>query len=284
MRHAVGVAVHRRTWAGAAAGVVAGGTAGLLGVSLFAGSAPACALTPEAPTRGRASYYEITSGGGNCGYPAPPDDGLYVALGPAEYAGAHACGSHLRVTGPLGSVRVKVVDSCPGCARGELDLSRKAFARVAPLKKGLADISYQRVPDPPVPPLSFMVRKGSSAHWLSLSVLDHGNPLARVRARAPGRSWRTLVHTDYNAWQVPGGLGPGPFTVEVTDERGHRATATGIRLAIGVVQPTRVRLYPRESSASGRPAPSPADTSPAPADPPRRTASSGAPAPHVRSC
>lgn len=276
MRHPVGVAVNRRLWTGAAVGSAVGALAAALALSLFSKAAPACAL---APSQGRASHYEIQSGGGNCGYDRPPADDLYVALGPAEYAGAAACGGYLRVEGPHGSVRVKVVDQCPACKPGELDLSERAFARLAPLGRGLVPITYGRVTDPPMPPMSFTVRKGSSAYWLSLSVLDHGNPLTRVRAKAPGRPWQTLVHTGYNAWQATRGLGPGPFTVEVADDRGHRATASGIRLAIGALQPTRVRLYgaapPKpsrpatpepETSPTGRPAqtPPPAEAAPPP--------------------
>ena len=123
---------------------------------------------------------------GNCSYPSPPAGQLYVALSPAEYGAAAACGSYLQVTGPDGSVTVEVVDQCPECQAGHIDLSEQAFARIAPLNAGLVPVSYHTVADPPLPaPLSMLVKTGSSAYYLALLPINNGNPLAS-RRRPPG--------------------------------------------------------------------------------------------------
>ncbi|GGK86103.1 hypothetical protein Ppa06_46910 [Planomonospora parontospora subsp. parontospora] len=194
--------------------------------------------------RGKATFYELRSGGGNCSYPSPPADGLYVALSPREYAAAASCGGYLDVTGPKGSVRVKVVDQCPECPAGHIDLSRRAFTRVAGSGRGTARVAYRPVRDPRIGrPLSFRVKEGSSRWWLAVLVIDHGNPLASVEVKAAGGAWRRLARADHNHWIAASGAGRGPFAVRVTDTRGHRATAGRVRLAPAVVQRTAAKLY-----------------------------------------
>lgn len=125
------------TVAAASAGAVVVLVALAVGVSQ-ATAAPACAsvMTMGAQagggTSGEATHYELAAGGmGNCSYPSPPAGQLYVALPPAEYGAAAACGSYLQVTGPDGSVTVEVVDQCPECQAGHIDLSEQAFAKIA---------------------------------------------------------------------------------------------------------------------------------------------------------
>ncbi|GAA3211899.1 expansin EXLX1 family cellulose-binding protein [Actinocorallia longicatena] len=253
-------------------GSVAGAAVALLAVAAFTRPTPACALSPSlelvpvkgrsipSPSTGWATHYAAS--GGNCTYPALPADRYVAALSPAEYRGAAACGTYLDLRGPHGTVRVEVVDQCVKCKPGELDLSDEAFARLAPMKSGRVPITYTPVTDPAVPPLAVRVRGGSNPYWLSLLVMNHGNALAGVRARAKGRPWTSLRLSTYNAWQAPEGLGPGPFTVEVTDVRGHKATVRGIRLVIDLVQKTEVSLYRRGGTPPAAPTPQsgPAET------------------------
>jgi expansin (peptidoglycan-binding protein) len=111
---------------------------------IMPGAASATAVTGVAAgarTSGEATHYELAAGGmGNCSYPSPSAGQLYVALSPPEYAAA-ACGSYLQVTGPDGSVTVEVIDQCPECQAGHIDLSEQAFARIAPLNAGLVPVS-----------------------------------------------------------------------------------------------------------------------------------------------
>lgn len=202
------------------------------------------AIAAARPVAGKATHYQLTSGGGNCSYPRPPASGLYVALSPAEYAKGAACGSYLKVTGPSGSVRVQVVDQCPECPAGHVDLSRTAFARIADPARGMVNVTYTRVRDPrPTRPLAFRVKEGSSRWWLAVLVGGHGNRLTSVEVRAPGGGWRRLARADYNYWIAEQGMGPGPFTIRVRDDRRHRATVSGVRLKPGVVQRSTTRLY-----------------------------------------
>ena len=245
------------TVAAASAGAVVVLVALAVGISQ-ATAAPACAsvLTAGAgtgaQTSGEATHYELAAGGmGNCSYPSPPAGQLYVALSPAEYGAATACGSYLQVTGPDGSVTAEVVDQCPECQAGHIDLSEQAFARIAPLNAGLVPVSYHTVADPPLPaPLSLLVKAGSSAYYLALLPINNGNPLASVAVRQGSGGWQELTRTTYGYWLASSGAGPGPFTVRLTDSLGHQATANAITISPGVVQATGTSMYGAAASVA----------------------------------
>jgi expansin len=234
----------------------------------------ACAAVLSAAAAGGTSAQTAThyvlQGLPNCSYPSPPADGLFVALPPAEYGSAAACGGYLQVNGPDGSVRVKVIDQCPDCASGHVDLSEAAFAKLAPLSAGLINVTYAYLSDPPPPgPVSIEVKQGSSQYWLALLADNTGNPLASVQVETPS-GWLSLARASYNYWIAQSGSGPGPFTVRLTDTQGHQATVSGITLSPGAVQPTGTWMY------GGGSDPAPATAAPASS---QGTASSAAPPP-----
>ena len=161
-------------------------------------------------TAGTGTHYVLT-GTGNCSYRTPPADGLFVALSPAEYHGAAACGGYVEVSGPQGSVRAEVIDQCPPCAAGHIDLSEAAFARIAPLSAGLVSVTYRAVADPALPaPVALRVKEGSSRYWLALLAMNTGNPLASVQVESAAGGWRDLVRADYNYWIASSGGGGRP--------------------------------------------------------------------------
>jgi expansin (peptidoglycan-binding protein) len=210
-------------------------------------------LATGAQVSGTATHYVLPAAGGNCSYPAPPADGLFVALSPAEYDGAAACGSYLEVTGPGGSVRAEVIDQCPPCQAGHIDLSETAFAKLAPLVAGLINVTYRLIADPALPgPVSLRVKEGSSAYWLALLPMNTGNPVASVDVRSASRGWQELVRADYNYWIAASGMGAGPFTVLITDTLGHHVTLTGIGLDPGAVQTTGLDMYGTANSVPSK--------------------------------
>jgi expansin (peptidoglycan-binding protein) len=198
----------------------------------------------QSQTSGQATHYVLRPGNGNCSYPAANTDQMYAALSPAEYGSAAACGSYLEVTGPDRSVTVEVVDQCPECRPGHIDLSEQAFARIAQLSAGLVPVTYHTIIDPPLPaPLSLRVKEGSSPYWLALLPIGSGNPITSVRVSSASHGWHDLARASYNYWLAPSGMGAGPFTVQLTDAVGHQATVAGISLTPGVVQGTGRWMY-----------------------------------------
>lgn len=181
--------------------------------------------------------------GGDCSLGGALLGDLVAAVSAEEYAGSAACGAYLDVTGPGGTVRVQVVDECASCAPGELDLSRPAFARVAGGDLGIARVSYHTVHNPEVPrPVAFRLKQGSSAQWLAIQAIDHGNPLQRLEVLRDGR-WLALSRDFDNYWVAAHGIGTGPYTVRITDVYGQQVIASGIRLAPRGLQRTTRRLY-----------------------------------------
>lgn len=199
---------------------------------------------PEGPShRGRATHYDLT-GSGNCmfpGYPGP--DTLFVALNAADYGTADLCGAHLAVQGNRGSVTVKVIDQCPECPPGALDLSPQAFARITG-DAGVTDVLWQVVSGPAWPAVSLRMKEGSSQWWVGILAVDHRNPVRSLEAQVGGR-WMALERQEYNYFLAPHGLGPGPFTVRLTDVYGEQLVAGGIGPLPGRSFPTGLQFAAR---------------------------------------
>ena len=251
------------------AGLAAVALAVMVGIGQLTGGQAACttsalslsALTaPAGSVSGIATHY-VLEGLPNCSYPTPPSNGLFVALSPSEYDSAAACGGYITVTGPnRTSVTVQVIDQCPECATGHIDLSEPAFAELAPLGAGLINVSYQYLADPPLPgPITMEVKQGSSQYWLALLAGNTGNPLASVQVQTASGGWINLARASYNYWIAQSGAGSGPFTVRLTDTDGHTVTVRDVALNPGAVQSTGIYMY---GAGSTQPAPSSAAPTP----------------------
>ena len=261
----------------AAGGAVA--FAAVIGAALLLqNSGTACAAPPSTSAKsGKATFYDLGGGTGNCSFPSSPADDLFVALGPDQYSAGAACGTYLDVTGPKGKVRVKVTDSCPECAAGHLDLSRTAFKKIGNEVAGIIPITYKTVTGVTTPgPISVRVKEGSSRYWLAVLIDNHGNQLKSVTVNG-----KTTHREDYNYWVIDAGAGSGPFKIKISDVYGHSVTATGVKLSPGVTQKTSARLVgggvssavSSSAKASKKKAATPSAAAPAP------TVSSAAPSP-----
>lgn len=268
VRQHLAVLTGRRWVLVGAAALLAAVTTAVL--TLRSGPSPACAAPPTGSTvhRGKATFYDSKGAGGNCSFVSAPADRMYVALGPSEYSAGAGCGGYLDVTGPKGKVRVMIMDQCPECPPGHLDLSKEAFAKIAKPVDGVVSISYKAATNPTLPgPLSFRIKEGASRYWFAALVINHGNPLRSVEVRS-GSTWRATERAEYNYWIYESGLGPGPYTIRITDVYGQRVTATGIKMAPEQVQETSVRLY-GAGAAAPRTTPSPKASTASPAAKPK---------------
>lgn len=190
---------------------------------------------------GHATYYDLT-GPGSCSFDRPREspDRMVAAVSGADYAHAAWCGACLAVAGPLGDVVVRVVDQCPGCRHGDLDLSREAFAQIAPLSAGRTKVTWHEVPCPVTGPVVYQVKPGSTASWTAIQLRNHRHRIARLEARDAHGVYHAIARTDDNYFVVPGGLGPGPYALRVSDVHGHAledgAIALGPAAQPGVAQ------------------------------------------------
>jgi len=211
---------------GADGGMVDTGGGMDAGVAGDAGPPMACAM-PEMHS-GEATYYDFADGSGNCSFPATPDDLMVGAMNQTDYAGSAACGTCARVTGPEGTINIRIVDRCPECAPGDIDLSPSAFEQLAAVSLGRVPIAWAYESCEVSGPLIYHFKDGSSQWWTAVQVRNHRNGIARFEYQAGDGSFVEVARENYNFFVEPAGMGVGPLTFRVTDVFGNVVTDTGI--------------------------------------------------------
>ena len=198
------------------------------------GSGATCTGTPTTG-EGEATYYDA-DGTGNCSFPKDPTF-LVAAMNTADYGTAAYCGACVEVTGPQGKVVVRIVDRCPGCAKGDLDLSQTAFKAIAPLSAGRIDIAWREVPCDVSGDVSYELKDGSSPYYVALQVRNARYRITQLEVAAAGSgAYETVDRVIYNYFVAASGLGPGPFDIRTTDARGHVIVDENVALGDGVVR------------------------------------------------
>lgn len=217
----------------------------VLGVAALSGCA-SCAsgdddgeLSPEpcrndvGPFSGEGTYYDA-DGSGNCSFEASPDDLMVAAMNATDYDHAAWCGSCVAVSGPNGEVTVRIVDQCPGCAEGDLDLSREAFAKIAALSAGRVPITWRPVPCNVSGPIAYHFKDGSNAYWTAIQIRNHRYAISSLEARDEQGTYTKIDRADYNYFVASKGLGTGPYTFRVTDTRANVVEDSAIALGDSV--------------------------------------------------
>jgi len=99
---------------------------------------------------GEGTFYDGVQGSsdGNCSLPVAADEFMHCALNTIDYQNSNACGACIEVTGSLGKTIVKVVDRCPECKPGDVDLTQQAFSKIANPIDGRVPITWKFVPCP----------------------------------------------------------------------------------------------------------------------------------------
>jgi expansin len=170
---------------------------------------------------GLITYYVEADGRGNCGFDATPKDLDVAALVKSEWDGSAVCGACAEVEGPLGTVRVRIVDSCPDCETpGHLDLSPSAFDKVARRGDGRVMVRWRFVSCPVSGPIRYRTKEGSSRWWSAIQVRNHHVPIRKLEWLEHG-AWVEVRRQDYNYFVEPSGMGTGPQKVRVTSWDGQ---------------------------------------------------------------
>ncbi len=178
---------------------------------------------------GESTYY-YADGSGNCGFPASPDDLMVAALSTPDYDYAALCGSYIKVSGPKGDVVVRVVDRCPGCSEGHVDLSQEAFEQIADLSQGRVNVEWQQVSPPLQEPIAYHFMGSSSPWWMAIQLRNIRNPVAKFEYLDDDGSFVEVERVMWNYFVVYGGLGNGPYTFRVTDVFGRTITDVDVPL------------------------------------------------------
>ncbi|KAL7749425.1 hypothetical protein RI367_005296 [Sorochytrium milnesiophthora] len=112
---------------------------------------PQLQVPPAEPAfGGDGTWYNPSVGTGACGW-FNADTELVAAMNAPQYGSygnpndSAVCGKCAHVCGPNGCVTVKIVDRCPPCIQGSLDLSPAAFASIADPTLGRIHINWNFV-------------------------------------------------------------------------------------------------------------------------------------------
>lgn len=182
--------------------------------------------------QGIATYYDAT-GAGACSFDPSPNDLMVSAINAEEYNNAATCGAFVEVSGPSGTVTVRIVDLCPECLAGHLDLSREAFAKIANPVLGRVPISWRVISPAINGPIAYYFKEGSNPWWTAVQIRNHRNPIAKFEYWT-GSQWVTVPRVDYNFFvQTNPGMGAGPYTFRVTDMYSNTLTDSGIPFSEG---------------------------------------------------
>lgn len=163
---------------------------------------------------GEATFYRAT-GEGNCSFDRS-DDLMVAAINNRDYANAALCGAYLKVSGPRGSVKVRVVDRCPGCGKGGIDLSRKAFARIADPTAGRVPVTWQLASGAVTGPIAYQYMDGTTRYWTAVQIRNHRWPIAGLEILPKGAAeWIPVKRRRYNYFVHPKPIPAGPVRVRV---------------------------------------------------------------------
>jgi expansin (peptidoglycan-binding protein) len=189
------------------------------------GSSGAGSTFSAAVQQGKATYYDYSSAGQvACSFDITSDTDV-TALPEPDFAGSAACGACLEVSGPKGKVTVRVVDLCPDCEPGHIDLSAQAFAKIADPVQGRVPITYQAVACNVTGPMAYRVKEGSSKYWTAIQVRNHRVPVAKVEYLKNG-TFTEMPRETYDYFVDTMGVGdqPNGIALRITGADGQVVT------------------------------------------------------------
>ena len=158
----------------------------------------------------------------NCSYEGITDAMDIAALNTTDYGNADWCGACARVQGPLGEVTVRVVDSCPSCAAGDLDFSPAAFDKIATREAGRVGITWTFVSCDVTGNVTYFYKEGSSEGWTAILVENHRLPIVKMEWSKDRNTWTEMARQTYNYFLEESGFGVGATYVRITATDGQQ--------------------------------------------------------------
>jgi len=198
---------------------------------------------------GEATAYGMETTGGNCSFPKDEyyQDMMYAALNSKQYINDLGCGMCAVVVSteaPYKPIRVRVIDKCPECKHGDLDLSDKAYKALTNKDPGRKKITWALIPCDvdiagypalvkPGSDVKFQFKSGSSASWTEIKVYNTRYPVSKLEVKVKDKYVR-LTRRNYNYWYRKGepGLGNGPFDFRVVLADGSFIDVKGVEMKV----------------------------------------------------
>ncbi|WP_010181021.1 expansin EXLX1 family cellulose-binding protein [Aquimarina agarilytica] len=177
--------------------------------------------------KGEGTFYGGVAGssGGNCGLPVPADDFLHCALNTIDYNGSEACGACIEVEGTKGkSIVLKVVDRCPECKEGDVDLHEDAFALIDDPISGRIPITWKYVSCPLKNDNKFIhinFKSGSTKYWTAIQLRNITQAIKTLEYKDASGSWVAINRVLFNFFIETKGIDT-PMTLRVTSVLGEQ--------------------------------------------------------------
>ena len=194
-----------------------------------ADGAGAC-MSDRSVHRGEGTYYTFADGSGNCSFPATPGMLMVGAMNHVDYGSSAACGTCVHLTGPKGSIDIRIVDQCPECKAGDIDLAPTAFDGIADRTAGRVPITWNTIACDVSGPVIYHFKDGSNPYWTAVQIRNHRYRVARLEYKTAVGGWKAVARLDYNYFVEGAGMGPGPYAFRVTDIYGRTLEDAGIAL------------------------------------------------------
>lgn len=201
------------------------GTGGSTGSTSTSNTLTSCA---DGDRSGKVTYYDFADGSGACSFDPTPNDLMVGAMNAPDYLASAACGACASITTADGkNVVVRIVDLCPECQTGHIDLSPEAFALLGDLSLGVINTTWHYVSCDYQGPIQYKFKEGSNQWWTAVQIRHHSNRIAKFEYDNAG-TWVEVGRTDYNYFVEDQGMGPGPYHFRVTDIFGQSVEDEGI--------------------------------------------------------
>ena len=190
-------------------------------------------IQPGTEYNGEGTFYGAT-GGGHCSLdPAGPGEPLmFAAMNHEQYDNSEACGAYVEVSGPkqeegADPIVVKIVDECPECKPGDLDLSPEAFEMIGNPIDGRIPISWHLVNPAKTDPITYHSKEGSTnEYWTAIQIRNANAPISKLEMQEDNGSWAELKRQPYNFFIDNDGVGAGEHTFRITNTLGQTITET----------------------------------------------------------
>jgi len=219
---------------------------------------------------GDATAYGSERDNGNCSFPTDEyyDDMMYAAINKKQYENDFACGACAVVISteqPYNPIRIRVIDKCPECKHGDLDLSDKAFRALTNIQPSRKKITWALIPcdvkvgeyPPLVEPgsdIKFSFKEHSNKDYAEIKIYNTRYPVAKFFVKVDGK-FVPMKRRLYNYWVREGhpALGPGPFDFRVELADGSVVEANGVELKTQVHDEDSIHSTGSKQSTSKSP-------------------------------
>ena len=164
--------------------------------------------------------------GGNCGLPVVSGNFYHAAMNQIQYDSSTACGACVRILGPKGEITLQIVDRCPECKFGDIDMTTEAFEQLADLKDGRIPIKWQYVTCPQANDIRIVFAPGSGPYYFKAQLRDSYYPISKLEYKKKEGAFQTIHREIYNYFVQEGGIDEdkqraGPYHFRITSVTGQ---------------------------------------------------------------